>query len=233
MRLVLTSLIFITAFSTAPRTGVCLEARQGLGRVGEMIVYDVKAGPVPLGRAVFHEVSEAEIQKAPVYFITFETRVTKFYDLEKIYCDRTSFLPLKIERDVRQWPSRENITEEYDQKNFTLTISKKKGSRKEKTTIQKKGPIHNAILLPYYVRRIPDLDIGWTMEARLPTRDLAVTLVSIEDVRVPAGTFKAYHFESTPKQFEIWITADERRIPVKIVGSGIFGYSMLMREYRS
>jgi hypothetical protein len=48
---------------------------------------------------------------------------------------------------------------------------------------------------------------------------------------VPAGKFKAYHFTSTPKKFEIWISKDDYRIPVKIKGLGGYNYTMLMKNH--
>jgi hypothetical protein len=65
----------------------------------------------------------------------------------------------------------------------------------------------------------------------LPNREFKIELTSIDEVAVPAGTYKAFHFQSLPRQIEIWITADERRIPIKIQGAGIFGYLMVMKEY--
>jgi len=78
---------------------------------------------------------------------------------------------------------------------------------------------------------MPELHIGKTITVNLPSKRLEVRLAAIEDVEVPAGVFKSYHFISTPAHIEIWITADEQRIPVKIQESGILSYSMLMREY--
>jgi hypothetical protein len=49
-------------------------------------------------------------------------------------------------------------------------------------------------------------------------------------VEVPAGTFKAYHFESTPKQIDIWISQDERKIPLKMQGMGAIGYSLVLND---
>jgi hypothetical protein len=97
--------------------------------------------------------------------------------------------------------------------------------------IKKNEPIHNAVLLPYYIRRIPVLETGQIIIANLPTRRLEIKLVSQEEIKVPAGIFQAYHFSSTPKQIDIWISADERRIPVKIEGAGLLGYSVVMKEY--
>lgn len=199
--------------------------------VGEKITYNVRLGAVSLGKTVFHHLKDLEFKGRPANFITFETKLARFYDLEKIYSDAESFLPLQIERQIKNLFSQENIIENYDQQNFIITITKVKGKKKEQFNIKKEGPIYNAILLPYHVRRIPKLDIGWTLAVQLPTQKFLIKLVSIEDIQVPAGKFRSYRFESSPKKFEIWISADNRRIPVKIKGTGPMGYTMVMQEY--
>jgi len=212
---------------------VFLAARVALaaGSVGERITYYVRLGRVNVGQAEFCHIERIKLGGQEVDVMTFVTRLARFKDLEKIYSDSSNCLPLRIERDILLWPGRERITEEYNQKKNTLVVTKQRGKKNEKLFIQKEGSIHNAILFPYSVRHLPRLDIGWSLEMRLPTQQFLIKLVSIEDVTVPAGTFKAYRFESVPKKFEIWITADERRIPVKLTGSGSLGYTLVMKEY--
>jgi len=198
---------------------------------GEKIIYDVKLGKLYLGKARFNNLANVQLDGRFLSVMTMETKLTQFTDTEKIYSDPETLLPIRVERDILKWLAHENITEDYDQNNFIVTIIKNKGAGQEKLLIKKDAPIHNAVLLPYYVRRIPRLEVGRIIIANLPTRRLEIKLVSIENIKVPAGTFKAYHFKSTPKQIEIWISIDERRIPLKIQGNGLFGYSMVMREY--
>lgn len=199
--------------------------------IGEKISYDVKLGKLSLGRAEFNNVANVELDGRILNLMTIETKLTKFTDREKIYSDLKSLLPARVERDILNWLIREKITEVYDQEKFTVTITKTKGAKKEELVIKKDTYIHNAALLPYYLRRIAKLDVGRMIIANLPTRRLEIKLVSIEDIKVPAGTFKAYHFKSYPKQIEIWVSTDERRIPLKIQGTGLFRYSMAMKEY--
>ncbi|MDD5730789.1 MAG: DUF3108 domain-containing protein [Candidatus Omnitrophica bacterium] len=199
---------------------------------GEQIVYDVKLGKVTLGKAKFNHVALTSLNGRPVMHITFETRMANFKDQEKIFSDIETDLPLKVEREISTWPSPEKITEEYDQEKFILTVKKFKGHKKEEVfTIKKSGPIQNAILLPFSVRNAPKLSVGWSMQVNLPTQEFRIKLVSIEEIKVPSGKFSAYHFESEPKKLEIWISADNRRIPLKITGTGNLGYTLLMREY--
>jgi hypothetical protein len=207
-------------------------ARPVFYRVGEKIVYDVRLGRVSLGKARFHHLALTHFNNKQAHLFTFETKLAQFSDLEKIYSDAESFLPLKVERLVVMWPRKtEHITEEYDQSSYVLRISKRVNNREEKTVITRQSPIHNAILLPYHLRNIPGLSVGWSYQINLPTQQFEMKLVSIEDLKVPAGNFKAYRFESTPKKFEIWLSADERRIPLKIKGMGTIGYTMVMQEH--
>lgn len=199
--------------------------------VGEKIVYDVKMGMLCLGRAESRNLPAEKLDGRFLNVMTMDTKLTNFKDNEKIYSNPETMLPVRVERDILNFISRERITEDYDQEKFTVTIIKYKGAKEQKFIIRKDAPVHNAVLLPFYVRRIPKLEVGRVIVANLPTRRLEIRLDSIEDIKVPAGKFKAYHFTSSPRQTEIWISADERRIPLKIQGSGPLGYYLVMTSY--
>ncbi len=198
---------------------------------GEKIIYDVRLGKINLGTLSLTNMGMVKLENRMLNLTTAETALTQFKDKESIYSDPQDFLPVRIERDITKWLLREKITEDYDQVNFIVTITKKVGGRTTKKQIKSDSPMHNPMLMPYYLRRLPDLAVGKTINANLPSKRLEIKLVAIEDIQVPAGTFKAYHFISDPPQTEIWITADEQRIPVKIQDAGILSYSMLMRSY--
>jgi len=189
-------------------------------------------GKIRVGSAIFRHTGTEELNGRQVNVITFQTRLARFTDAEKIYSDPESFLPLRVERQISTWPFPERITEEYDQEKFTLTIRKHKFGRQETAVVKKGDVIHNAILLPYYVRDAVALAVGHTVMARLPTQEFTIELVSREEVELESGKCTAYRFESKPKRFQIWISADERRIPVKIKGTGALGYVLIMDEYR-
>ncbi|MCX5708292.1 MAG: DUF3108 domain-containing protein [Candidatus Omnitrophica bacterium] len=200
-------------------------------RLGEKIIYDVMLGSIKLGTAVFHYQAKSELNQKPVNFITFETKAIRFKDSEKIYSDPGTSLPLKVEREISNWPKYEKIIEVYDQEKFSLHIVKTESGHDQELDFKKDAPIHNSILLPYYVRQIPDLAVGWKFQANLPTQQFSIELASIEEIKIAAGTFKAYHFKSTPERFEIWVSADEHKIPLKIKGMSGIGYTLVMREY--
>jgi len=195
---------------------------------GESILYLIS----PIGRSEYNDLGVVDLNGMKVNLVTFRTKVLLVEDTEKIYSEPESLLPYKIERTISKLWGKEYITEEYDQKNFTVVIRKFKGKKLVKEQIIKaNGPIQNAILLPFYLRRRPDLEIGWEFTARVPN-EFKLQLVSIDEIIVPAGTFQAYHIKSIPDKFEIWISKNNPRVPVKIQGKGIFDYALLMKEYR-
>jgi hypothetical protein len=224
--------ILIFAAILSPALSFCLVSNKALAESaysGERIVYAIS----PMGVAEYNDLGAVELEDRQANLVTFRTQVMGFDDTEKIYSDPLTSLPLRVERDIRMWLSREKITERYDPQKFTLVITKfKDGKKAADLSFTSSGPIQNAILLPFYLRRIPNLSIGWKMNIQLPNK-FEVKLISIEDITVPAGKFSAYHFVSTPAQFEIWISNDSLRLPLKIKDTGGFGYSLLIKEHNN
>jgi len=197
------------------------------GYKGERIVY----GVMPLGRCEYNNLGEVNIAGQKLPSVTFRTRAMGLNDMEKVYIDKKTHLPLKVERDVSLWFGHESLVERYDQGNFILTIDKFKNKKMVKRFVFKMDvPIQNAILLPFYLRQIDNPEIGWEIKVRLPDEFL-IRLKSIEEVSVPAGKFMAYHFTSAPSKFEIWISKDDLRLPIKIKGLGFLGYTLVMKEH--
>jgi hypothetical protein len=194
---------------------------------GERILYLIS----PLGKSEYNDLGVVDLKGIKVNLVTFRTEVLLVEDVEKIYSDPESLLPYKIERTISKLWGKEYITEEYDQKNFTVVIRKFKGAKLvNERMVKADGPIQNAILLPFYLRRLPDLKIGWQFTARVPD-EFKLELVSIDEITVPAGKFQVYHLKSIPDKFEIWISKNSPWVPVKIQGKGIFDYALLMKKY--
>lgn len=194
---------------------------------GEKIRYAI----FPAGTAEYKDEGLVDFGNRKAGLVTFRTRMAGFDDLERIYSDPDTLLPLKVERDVSILLRKEYLIEDYASEINTLTITKFVKNKKVKEYLFKSdGPIYNAVTLPFYLRTVPDLKVGWTFTVSFPEK-FQITLSSIEDIEVPAGKFKAYYFTSSPSKFEIWISCDERRIPLKIKGMGIYKYSMVMKKY--
>lgn len=214
-----------------PSSSEAKAEKKRVTRKGEKVVYDVMLGKLPLGRAVFVNEGDVLLGDKPAELLIAETTLARFKDKEEIYSDPDSFLPILVKRDISTWPFPEKITETYDQKDYSVTIEKTKAGRTSRKVIKKGSPLNNAILLPYYVRLIDKIKEGYSTKANLPTAEFIIKLAGKEEVSVPAGTFPAYRFISSPSKFEIWISADERRVPLKIKGTTAVGYVLEMKEY--
>ena len=198
------------------------------GFQGESITYDIK----PLGgKAEYFDFGLVDLDGRKVKLTVFKTRVIGFKDTERIYSDPETFLPIRVERDIKRLLGGENIVEEYDQKNFKVTISKYKEKKKiSEQVISAGGPIHNATLLPFYLRKIPDVKTGWSFVFFLPQK-YEVRLVSFDEIKVGEKGYATYHFISIPDKFEIWISQDNQHIPLEIKSKGGFKYALLMKEH--
>ena len=195
----------------------------------ETITYNIS----PIGKSEYQDFGTVDLQGAKVNLVVFKTFVAGFKDTEKIYSDPKNNLPLRVERDVTIWLHNEKLVEEYTPKERKLVITKFEGGKKtDQYNFKSTGPIHNAVLLPFSIRKVPQLKIGWSTIIRLPSQ-FKVKLSSIEDITVPAGKFKAYHFTSEPSKFEIWISSDKLRIPIKIKGLNGLSYTLSMVKYNS
>ena len=201
---------------------------------GEKVLYLIS----PLGRAEYNNLGVVDLNGIKANLVTLRTRVLLVDDMEKIYSDPISLLPIKIERTISSFLGKEYKTEEYDQKNYTVIMKKFKGKKLVKVQIIKaNGPIQNVILLLFYLRNNPDLKIGWSLTVKVPAEfnpelaSIKLELVSIDQISVPAGKFQAYHFKSIPDKFEFWINKDDPRVPLRIKIKSIFDFNVLMKKY--
>lgn len=230
-RKVLIALLFLSAVVTAAYFWMLRNSAVSAGSIdrgefaGERIIYDIK----PVGSAEYNDLGIVELWGKKLKLNTFRTRVLNFDDTETIYSSPESLLPLRVERDISMWPLKEKIIEEYDPDNSTLVIRKLKGKKEEEQIFKAEGPIYNAVILPFYLRSIKELNPGWSMVVRLPQK-FSVKLTAEEEIEVPAGKFKAWHFTSDPHKFDIWISKDKLRLPLKIKGAAGLGYTLLLKE---
>ena len=230
-KILIFSVITLTIFAnTGP-----LMAKAGIhDYTGESVLYLLS----PLGRSEYNNLGVVDLNGIKVNLLTLRTKVLFFEIMEKIYSYPDSLLPYKIERTVSKLWGKDYITEEYDQKKFTVIIRRFNGLKlvKEKM-IKADGPIQNVILFLFYLRNYPDLKIGWNFTARVPAEvklelvSIKLELVSIDPITVPAGKFQAYHFRSIPNKFEVWVNKNDPRVPLKIRSHGLIDYSILMKKY--
>ncbi|MDP2905369.1 MAG: hypothetical protein Q8O22_03610 [Candidatus Omnitrophota bacterium] len=192
----------------------------------EAIYYGVE----PVGSSVYEDFGPVVYMGKTLNLTVFTTDVLGFNDTEKIYSDPDTGYPIRVERDVAMWLSKEYLTEDYSLSDCSVVINKFKDNKLvQEYRFKGSGPLDNAIIVPFSLRKAPILEAGWSKKIILP-EEYIVKLEGTEEVSVPAGKFKAYHFISMPEKFEVWISADELRLPVKIKGLGGLGYTLEMKK---
>lgn len=199
---------------------------------GESIQYLIK----PVGKAEYKNLGTVDLKGVRANLITLKSKILFIEVMEKIFYDSESLLPYRTERTTSSFWVKEYRTEEYDQKKFTVVIKKFNGAKllMEKI-IKAESPIQNVNLLLFYLRKQPDLKIGWHFTANvleeLKLLKVDLKLLSIEEIIVPAGRFKAYHFKSVPDKFEIWMNKSTPQVALKIRLKNVVDCFILMKRY--
>lgn len=198
---------------------------------GEKLTYSVVFKKLKIGKAVLTFHGTAELDGEEVYFITFDTDTSGFRDLEKIYAQKGTFLPLRVERQFRRLGSfTQRIVEEYDQEAFKVEISKKGAIHTRKDTIEKTSPIHNAILLSYIYRADFDRYTKEKHSVNLPTKEFEIFYAGKDEVKVPLEDSQAHIFASDPEQFKLCLKDDEKMMPLLIEDPNAFGYALKLKS---
>jgi len=194
---------------------------------GERFEYRVIFKGIRLGQAVMTFLGPVERDGRTLYHVRFETRVPSLHDVEDIYAEPGTWLPVLVDRDIKKFIGGEKLFEIYDQDNAEVRIRRENG---EELVISKNEPLHNPILLTYFFRTRDEKDFARPLDVSLPRMDLTIEYKGVESVETLAGTEEAYHFSSRGGEFDFWLSTGPRRIPLKIEQPGMMGYSLVLEE---
>ncbi len=232
------SILAYAMVNIAPQ-GHGIEAIRGTGqrdsgalfKDGERLTYEVRYNEIKVGRSVLTFNGEKDLDGQKAYHITLFTKIPSLKDTEEIYADKKTFLPIEVHRRIKKKIGfSDTRIEKYDQANFRVDISSESKLRSKTFSIEKDSPIHNAILLIYYYRSKQAFDKNEKARINLPTTEFEVMFKGIETLKTPLGEYSVYAFTSDPPKFKLWLSADERRIPLKIKNPGTLGYSLVIKS---
>ena len=201
---------------------------------GEFIGYDVKMNFFTIGKASLSYQGMVAERGTKTIGISFLVDVVNFQDLEKIYVGLETFNPLWVIRSIDFLNRKELIKEDYASKTNSVTITKYKNEKIVTVkNIISDVPFQHVISSIYYCRKLKELGVGTKFSLNLPLSKLVLEVKNIVDVKVPYGRFKAFYIESIPNKYRIWLSADEKRLPLKVEGAISFSPAgLVMTKYK-
>ncbi len=187
---------------------------------GEVVSFGVYSGgifKVGSGRLELKGLVEEEGEACQ--HVDFKVSSFSVDDHEVIIGRHDFSLPVRVVRDIRVFGRDEDIVERYSPDGRRVVIDKRvRDGESEETVIDSEQPLGNVLLLIYRLREDPDLAVGREYDINLPTTRFKLVVKEKKPLKVPLGRFDAFYIESEPKKYRIWLSADPRRLPLRIQG---------------
>ncbi len=205
---------------------------------GEELTYQVAYGVVPAGSWSLRVEELGEFEGRPAYHFVSKVEtnesVSVIYELssaEEAWFDATEFYSLKYTRQSIENDKPRSRDYRFDQEqNLRITANGDTKPASPRAVDQ--------LSIMYFIRLLPfEPGAKFTLRNMADPEDnpLAIQVLKKERVKVPAGTFETYlvklDFKTNHGMFKkggenlIWITADDRRMPIKLsskIGLGRF-----------
>ncbi len=187
---------------------------------GERLIYKVKISGIPAGRWEMNVLAETDINGETVYHFQSEAntkglfKLYKFRDSQESYVSKSDFFPVRYEKDLRDRSYRAQIVVDfkhdlgqadqlYNGKRHYLKIS---------------AGIQDELSMVYLMRR-KQIEPGKRYEFDLLTLKkmfhVFVQVLPRERIKTVLGKRETLVLRST-HGYQIWLTNDEQRIPVRI-----------------
>ncbi|MFQ6608363.1 MAG: DUF3108 domain-containing protein [Fidelibacterota bacterium] len=210
--------------------------------IGETLEYDLKVNIIKAGSAMLKVIGEEEINGNPTYHIRYTAKSNRFVDplfyvRDRVnsWLDKEGLFTRQLKKNIHEGSYRYKLKAYVNYKDSTVT------SGNEVLPIN--SVIRDPFSLFYYLRSI-QLKVGQQLSFVTYDNnqfvDFQIIVHRKENVRVPAGRFQCLVIEPYRKgktlfkqkgDMRIWLTDDERRLPVKIETKSTFGsMTMLLKK---
>ena len=230
------SILFCAMFASL------LQADKHPFTVGETLKYDLKVNVIKAGHAKLQVIGEEIVDENQTYHIKYTVKSNRyvdrlFYVRDQVdsWLDKNGLFTRKFMKNIREGSYRYKLEAKMNYIDSTLTS--------EDEVFQIDSEIRDPFSLFYYLRSIP-LKVGQKLSFKTFDNgqfvDFHIIVHRKENVRVPAGRFRCLVIEPYRKgktlfkqkgDMRIWLTDDERRLPVKIETKATFGsMTMLLKR---
>jgi hypothetical protein len=210
--------------------------------VGETLKYDLKVNVIKAGHAKLQVIGEEVVDENQTYHIKYTVKSNRyvdrlFYVRDQVdsWLDKKGLFTHRLIKNIREGSYRYKLEAKMNYIDSTLTS--------EDDVFQIDSEIRDPFSLFYYLRSIP-LKVGQKLSFKTFDNgqfvDFHIIVHRKENIRVPAGRFKCLVIEPYRKgktlfkqkgDMRIWLTDDDRRLPVKIETKATFGsMTMLLKK---
>lgn len=202
---------------------------------GEKLEFELRWGVIPAGKVVMEVLPIESIDGVPVYHFVLTAKSNAFLDVfykvrDRIdsYTDTRMSRTLFYKKKQREGSTKKDITVHFDWDN---NLAQYTSGNKTKPPVPVKPGAFDPLAVFYYSRF---MDFNRKTELQCPVTDGKkcilgrAKIVRREKIRVNAGEFDTYlltpdlkHIKgvfekSKDAKIRLWVTADDRRIPVRI-----------------
>ena len=215
--------------------------------LGEKLTFDINYGFITAGSAIMSVgPNTVMINGRPCYDITFTVNsssgfssVYEVKDYYKCYMDVAGLFPWKFEQHIREGNYQRDFEAIFDQDNHTAkTYTGVSDPKKFEGEFTIPEYVHDAISAFYFSRTLDysRSNIGDVIHLqnfyKEETFPLDVKYLGREDVEVSAGEFHCIKIQPSVKEgglfksegdITVWLTDDDRRMPVKVQSKIIIG----------
>jgi hypothetical protein len=245
---ILTATVPLSAQDTLGRSG-STELRtvpNAAFAVGERLVFDIGYSFIIAGEAVFSVPQMENVRGRDAYQILFTVESTPTFswiyrvdDRYETIVDKEGLFPWRFTQRIREGKYRFDFAAQFDQVTNTATT--------EKGSYPIPPYVHDAVSAFFYVRSIdfskarPGEKTFLSNFYKDTSYTLAVKFLGRQQIEVEAGTFNCIIVEPMMKEgglfkndgrILIWMTDDERKIPVKVSTKVVVGsIDAELREY--
>lgn len=220
-----------------PCTATELEPKATLFNVAEQIPYAVRWGVIKAGRGLLTFVGEEPIDGRPAYHVALEIGTTgvtrsihRYFERMEAWIDKESLLTLRMTKATRQKKYERDESIVFDQACGRYYRYEKRLDKGTEEKQQGKLPPNTVDIVGYllYLRSLP-LAVGQNFDLTLLSGDklypVTVQVVRRTKISGPSGWHDTFFLEpklkptSEPvklRDLHVWITADEKKLPVRL-----------------
>ncbi len=219
-----------------------LQADEHPFSIGETLEFDLKVNIIKAGHAKLQVIGEEVVDENQTYHIKYTVKSNRyvdrlFYVRDQVdsWLDKKGLFTHRLIKNIREGSYRYKLEAKMNYIDSTLTS--------EDDVFQIDSEIRDPFSLFYYLRSIP-LKVGQKLSFKTFDNgqfvDFHIIVHRKENVRVPAGRFRCLVIEPYRKgktlfkqkgDMRIWLTDDDRRLPVKIETKATFGsMTMLLKK---